>query len=970
MLWVATTILALAPQGGTVVRDREGRIILPPVQQQNQQPRKATQDPVIRDGIQRRFHARAFELRRSRFLSVTTEDDLLRKIGVEFEDAPERALKLARLADDDLMHGLMRIVATYGGPVHAEEIRFLLQTRALGKATRVAVRTMADIGRDKTRDLLFDCLTARRDPVRRFAAAELASHLVPDDASKLIALATQGRSEVRVRATRLLGRIETPEVEQFLVESLHGKARVAETATRALIARGVKVAAPLQEIVRQPAKGRGFGFAAYALSAIEDTTGRELLTDDMRDHLLAELDMPDAFMRTTASIALAGMAWRSSATSGDDFADRDVVDNLVTVVASSEAVPHLALVQDLARRRLTRFAGKEFGLQNRRWREWWSNAKTQSDYVGARRRLAVDTESAKYAVLTWEDQSGRIRLRGEHIDPLPPSKEFVLELLVDGDEFVALIGDLEKKGFMRDSRARELEATGKRLRLTVRGARCQTDPLLGTRVIDRLGGVVRTAASARSWQLYRDPEKEPHVTAFWRSERRWLAAHTDPIERAERLSDRIIERLDSLVGDELGLAVQHLGSLPELRQVIDAEDAASLLQVLERRKIWDEHSDRIADFVLAAGDSAPWQKLLTVAESKADDQAPAVLARLFGLLGPERILESIRTGSKEVRIAAMDEVVKIKDVRAVELLVGLLADKDTALRTTAAFTLGKLRAVEARQPLIDILVEGGEQTSPHLRRIIWIALARIGGEEVFPILSGAFYSPALADRRAVLQAMAELRHPGAAVELGKVFALRGPDDDLGIMALQLIRGLGDVLGSPALRPHLESDNASVRLEAARTLGEFGDPSALPILIEMLDTTEQPLPIVAVIASMTGIDVTERNDRVPFLRNWWRTHASTSQGQWLIEALAANKVSNTLNADLLGEGSGTAQVAELSRLLVEANPAYLRPLAARVLRVTTGEDYGLVTIATDDDSLRGIAERYRFLGDSDKAASGR
>ena len=56
--------------------------------------------------------------------------------------------------------------------------------------------------------------------------------------------------------------------------------------------------------------------------------------------------------------------------------------------------------------------------------------------------------------------------------------------------------------------------------------------------------------------------------------------------------------------------------------------------------------------------------------------------------------------------------------------------------------------------------------------------------------------------------------------------------------------------------------------------------------------------------------------------------------------------------------------------LEVEPRYLRSLVARVLRITTGEDFGLVTVQTEEPKLRAIAERYRFLADSDKAATGR
>ncbi|MCA8941737.1 MAG: HEAT repeat domain-containing protein, partial [Planctomycetes bacterium] len=468
----------------------------------------------------------------------------------------------------------------------------------------------------------------------------------------------------------------------------------------------------------------------------------------------------------------------------------------------------------------------------------------------------------------------------------------------------------------------------------------------------------------------RDPAREPDVTAFWRSERRWLAAHDDEAARAKRLVDRISERLPDLAGERLVLAIRHLRGVDRLREVLDGDHARALLGALRQRKVWDESSDEIADVVLAAGDDSPWQELLSIANDRAGESARDVLSRLFGLLGTDRVLEALDTDDLDVRIAAMDEVIRTRDVRAVSKLIESLYERNTAVRVTAAFALGRLRAAAGRDPLIDVLSREGEQIAAPLRRTIWVALARIGGSEVFPILSSAFYSPIEDDRRAVLQAFAELRHPSAARELGNVFALRGPDDRLGLLALQLLRGLGDALGSPALRPHLESANPQVRLEAAYALAEFSDPAALPTLIALLDDSQDPLRLIALITGICGVDVTERNDRVPFLRRWLRDNEKRSQGEWLVAALDSRGIVHGLDARSLGEGSGTSQVTELTRLLVELRLPQLRPLVGRMLRATTGEDFGLVTVTTDDATLRGIVERYRFLVDSDRAASGR
>lgn len=979
MLWVATTILALAPQG-TVIRDKEGRIVLPPTQSSGttaapQNPQTSPRDPRVTDGIQRRFMRDVFELRRTRRLSRTTEDELLRKIGAAFPDAAARAVEGAKGADDDMLHGLMRVLAVYGDPDHASELKFLLQTRPFGKATKLAVETMAVLGRDRARELLFDCLDARRDELRRFAAHSLESRVRPEDADRLMTLIGQGEPATRTRALRVLGRIRSERVVEFLVESLHGEAQLAEAACRALIEQGPSVAPAVQKTLRAPAAGRGFGFAAFTLAQLEEQSRREFVTEDMVPHLLAELELPDRFMRSAVAIALAGLAYRSSDTTGEVYADHSIVDRLVDVVAPAEFIEHIALIQDLARERLVQLSGRDFELAHARWRDWWSYAEAETGYVAARRRLELDAERAKLASLTWTRGDRVLRFRGENTESLPPAERFQLEVILDGEQFVALIGQLERRGFMRPARQFAVKPVDATLRLKVGSARCQSSPKTHPETLAAFGELLDELLIQEAWQLYRDPSTEPDIAAFWRAERRWLQAHTDPVERADRLVDRILKRIAKLTGDHLDLALRHLAAEPRLREVFDGEDARVLLAVLQKRGVWDDRSSAMADLVLAAGDDAPWRELLTVAEGLSGEERVDTLARLFSLVGADRVLAAVDPSTPEnpvsetVRIAAMDELVAMRDLRAVPRLIALLDEESLGIRTTAAYSLGKLGSAEAREPLIETLgvAEAGNHRA--LRRVIWVALARIGGDEVLPILASAFYSPEEEDRRAVLRALAELRLPTANRELANVFALRGPNDDIGLLALQLLVQQGDLLASPALRPLLQSASPEVRHEAAMVLGQFGDPATLPILFDLLAEDVQPLRVIACLIATTGLDVSERNERVAFLRDWYSRQAGRQQGDWLLDALRAHDVANSLDPRVLGMGAGPSQVTELTRLLIEVEPDYLRPLIGRVLRVTTQEDFGLVSESMPESTLRSIAERYRFLVDSDKAASG-
>ena len=229
MLWLATTILVLAPQV-----DPKGRQLILPGRSAPQQ-----QDPgnPVRDVLQRRFQAAVRELRRSVHLAQSKEQAILLRLAEDFEDVPGRAIKLARQAPPDLMHGVMLVLATYGGPEHAKEIRFLLLTRKFGSATRIAIDTMRSLAGDDSKQYLFDCLVAANSSLRKHAAELLQTRLGPEDGQRLIEIAAQ-QPRIKVKALSLPGAVPTEAARRYLVQSLSAKPLHAEQACRGLTAVG------------------------------------------------------------------------------------------------------------------------------------------------------------------------------------------------------------------------------------------------------------------------------------------------------------------------------------------------------------------------------------------------------------------------------------------------------------------------------------------------------------------------------------------------------------------------------------------------------------------------------------------------------------------------------------------------------------------------------------------------------------
>lgn len=962
----------VAPRSDVAHR-RQGDLVLParprvaPTAPQDPRPNAAV--PADRGD---EFLRAVMELRGGSFAARAEEAAVVAMIGRDFDAVADRCVAAARAAEPDVVGRLMRVLIVHGTPEHAKDLQFLLLTRPLLDATASVVETMATIARDTAADRLLGCLTASRAVVRHHAAAALATRLRPEDAEALLALTQQADTDVRIKALRLLGSVPpTPPVRARLIAALGEDPGLADAAVEALIAHGAEPAADLQAILRRPARGRATGHAALALCAIEDATGRALLTEDMVEHLVLELDMPDPFQRSAVAIALASLAWRSQDTTGARYHDRQVVEALLDVVAPTRFVSHLGMLSDLAQPRLVRLAGRDLGPARGPWREWWDALAARESFVGARREIALDVENAGLAMLTFAADGRRpIVLRGERTAAaLAPADADTF--VIGGEAMTELVGELRALGFMADAERTASVADGRSVQLALGGVTARSDPRLATPLLDRMQAHVESFARENLWQLYRDPAREPDAVAFWRAELRWLDQHPDPIDRAARLKDRILGVLTDLPAERVQRAIDDLVAIPKLGDLITDADGLALAEAAHRAPQWDAATMRILELAMLAPGDEVWQRLVEVARER-DAGATGerfALQRIFRLAGPDRVLEALSATDPLVRRAAIDEVAQLQDLRAApRLLATVLApDEPADLRQAAAAALGRIRALDAREPLIAMLEQG--TADAELRRTCWIALARIGGEQVFPVLQRAFPSPDPADRRAIVQALGALRHPVATRELGNIFALRGADV-LGTLALDEIRQQGDLLGAPALIEHLKDGNLDVRRQCALLLGEFQHPAAVPELMAMLSEDEQRLKVVALLAGITGQNLAARNDRAAHMKHWFESNGSLGQGDWLIQALDEDGVEHTLRPGQLMTMAGTSAVPELTRIVMEVEQPWLRCLAARLLRVTTGEDFGLVHPLSSEAQRRAICDRYRFLHDASQAASGR
>lgn len=922
-----------------------------------------------------RFLRDANKLRRSVVLGSDAEDVLLNRLRLDYQDPAALALRCVASADTDMVYGLVKVVGRFSTDraKAADELLFLLQNKPFGAATHDTVATMADLEPEKAKTRLLACLTTRYAGLRKAATDQLLARIDQSDVERLVTLASDQDEDIRRKALFLLGALPYPPARRSLVEAIGSpRPTIAATASQSLVAHGADVAADLQPMLTRPAFDRTFGYAAFALTVLEDQTGRALLTPEMLPFLLREVRGTDTFLRVASALALANLAFRSDDARGEAFADRDIVDGLLLVVAPRDYVPNISMLQKPAARKLVQFTGQDFRGRSVAWRGWWDKARP--GFVGMRLRVAVTADNGGDAVLTWTSEDHTLRFVGERaVAPPAPGLRAdaaarLFEFRLTGPEMAALVQRLESLGFMgkgliASAGASDMLPVARTLELQLGTFQSRVaGPSEPVRWIDVLEEEVRAVADRERWQLYLPGATEAERLAQWHAEREWLAGDVEPAARDARLKDHIIAGLPQFPSARRELALGHLLALPNVAGLLTEADGGALIDLAARTEFIDDDAFRLLEVALLVPGERIWRRVLDIVDDHREKGGREAMPRIFSLLGAERVLEAVRSARPSVRVAAMHEAANMRDVRAVPALLAALDDGDRTVRETAVYALGVLQVAAAYDKLTALQAQPDLQ--PAMRRVVWVALGRIGGEGVLPILKAATGFPDVADQLAALQAMGEMQDPEAASFLALVFASRGYGP-LGTQAVASLQKMGGLLARPALRAHLRGREPTRERDIVLLLAEFQDPTIVELLMPMLDDPDSGMRAAMLLATITGVDLTEVNNRVAVMRDWWRGHKDLPQAMWYLESLQRERVSSTLTADDLRPKSGVDAVPELTRLLLAVDKPYLRVMTAALLRETTDREFGRVSVQTTAAQLQAIADRYRYFADAEK-----
>ena len=201
----------------------------------------------------------------------------------------------------------------------------------------------------------------------------------------------------------------------------------------------------------------------------------------------------------------------------------------------------------------------------------------------------------------------------------------------------------------------------------------------------------------------------------------------------------------------------------------------------------------------------------------------------FGAMAIDPLSLVLRTGSKEMRLAAIDALWENPDERAEDVLRYALEDKDEEVRTKAAAALRKRQVIDVWRRTLGSQVEEEERSPKKKVRVEDKKAFEQSGKQDIDALIGALKDK---DWNTQLSAATRLIMMGRPAVDGLIRALRGEDPDIQAAAASILGDMRETAVTP-LMDALSDNDRFVRLVAARNLGRIGNKRAIEALIGSL-----------------------------------------------------------------------------------------------------------------------------------------
>jgi HEAT repeat protein len=329
----------------------------------------------------------------------------------------------------------------------------------------------------------------------------------------------------------------------------------------------------------------------------------------------------------------------------------------------------------------------------------------------------------------------------------------------------------------------------------------------------------------------------------------------------------------------------------------------------------------------------------------------AQVATLLGRTGASRaaapLVSLASAKDRQLRIAAIDALGVLgvdpssSDVRD-DVLVPLLSETDPQLRLHAALALSRAGGAKAREALFAKLATSEETDRAAVLTALGGVLARVPTPAAIQRLDHELELSAGADRDALLVAMARAKSPDAMPPLVRLSKSEFVEDRRAVAALLPARTHAEA--STLATTLLADTDATVRAQAAWSMGTIGDASAAPALLKLAQAGDMD----------TSIDATAALARIA------ARSAKTQAATWLCPLLDHTHPYVRANA-LVGLALSQARCGDGTkerRLLLFDDADVVRGSAARAVGRTDPEDVRALESCAASDRSGTVARKCR------------
>ena len=204
---------------------------------------------------------------------------------------------------------------------------------------------------------------------------------------------------------------------------------------------------------------------------------------------------------------------------------------------------------------------------------------------------------------------------------------------------------------------------------------------------------------------------------------------------------------------------------------------------------------------------------------------------------PQAVQRAIASGSPDAIKAELERAEHLVCVSCVDMVMPLLDNNNQGIREVAAWWIAR-RGV-ARTVRVQMLTRLGQPDSVAARNAADV-LGEFHYVSSIPALSAALSNPTFSSEARAHRAMALGRISRPEVVAPLTGALSVSDGVVQVAAMQALQSIAGLRDGSQVSPLLGNGDASVRAEAATTLGMFHDASAANALVTALQNDTSPI----------------------------------------------------------------------------------------------------------------------------------